>query len=102
MFAEASFLLGASGTTCLFAFSYGPGFDAPLSGPLAAELGSPLGAYEKVGGVYRRSFEHGSVLVNPTLGTYTVPLGGTYVLPNGTTATEVSLGPHDATIVTSP
>jgi hypothetical protein len=101
-FAEASFLLGATGTTCLFAFSYGPGFDGPPGEPLAAELGSPLGAYEKIGGVYRRTFEHGRVLVNPTLGTYTVPLGGTYVLPDGTTASEVSLAPHDAVVVTSP
>jgi hypothetical protein len=67
------------------------------SGPLewypewAIDLGAPttptptLASSLLTGGVYRRDFQKGSVLVNPSSSTVTVSLGGTYqdVVPSG-------------------
>jgi Hypothetical glycosyl hydrolase family 15 len=35
-------------------------------------LGAPLGRYSQVGSVYTRQFAHGTVMVNPTAGTYSI------------------------------
>ena len=59
---------------------------APVAGP-AADVSSLL-----QGGVYRRDFAKGSVLVNPSGSAVTVSLGGTYqrVVPSGGGAVDGS------------
>jgi Hypothetical glycosyl hydrolase family 15 len=56
-------------------------------------LGAATGARYRSGGVLRRDFEHGTVLVNPPgAPSATVQLGGSYRDLSGTTRTAVTLG----------
>lgn len=59
---------------------------APVAGP-AADVSALL-----QGGVYRRDFANGSVLVNPGASVVTVALGGTYqrVVPSGGGAVDAT------------
>jgi hypothetical protein len=93
-YARASFLLFARGGRS--AFSYAPLCGVEPSAPRwRAAVGAPSGPPVENGGVWRRQFANGLVLVNPTsAATVTVPLGGRYVQPNGTVVTSVVLGPH--------
>src|SRR5256886_14463968 len=93
-YARASFLLFARGSRT--AFSYSPLCGVEPSAPRwRADVGAPRGAALQVGAVWRRDFENGLVLVNPSsTATVTVPLGGTFVQPNGSVVTSVLLGPH--------
>jgi hypothetical protein len=99
-FALASFLLGDDGGN-RFTFSYGQGTDPTRNHRWAAvDLGGPLGRYAKVGGVYRRSFARGLVLVNPGTSTQRVTLPSTYRSLSGEAVTRVVLRPHRARILT--
>jgi len=100
-YAVASFLMGNDGNASL-AFTYVTG-DATVVHPLDhLDLGAPLGPYAKVANVYQRSFTGGRVFVNPqSKYTYTVPLGGTYHLLDGTAVTSVTLAPNAAEILTT-
>jgi hypothetical protein len=93
-YARASFLLFARGGRS--AFSYAPLCGVEPSAPRwRADVGAPSDPPVENGGVWRRQFANGLVLVNPTsAATVTVPLGGRYVQPNGTVVTSVVLGPH--------
>jgi hypothetical protein len=94
----ASFLLAANGYTHFsFRADHALAGDEPWS---HIDLGSPLGAYAKVDGVYQRTFANGRVLVNPTLSTLTVPLGGSYITIEGLTTSSVTLQPNSAEILT--
>jgi hypothetical protein len=62
-------------------------------------LGSPTGAYYRVGAAYRRQFSAGTVLVNPTLGPLTIALGAEYVTENGTLVTSVTLNATSGAIL---
>ena len=64
-------------------------------------LGSPNGAYAKVGGVYQRQFSTGRVLVNPTGATVTVPLGRTYYDPNHHAMTTAKMAPNTGLVLTT-
>jgi hypothetical protein len=58
-------------------------------------VGAPSGPPVETGGVWRRQFANGLVLVNPTdSATVNVPLGGRYLQPNGSVVTSAVLGPH--------
>ena len=48
---------------------------------------------------FRRDFASGIVLVNPNTGSFTINLGATYKLLNGTTATTVTLGPNTGLVL---
>jgi hypothetical protein len=93
-YARASFLLFARGAKS--AFSYAPPCGVEPSTPRwRADVGAPSGPPVESGGVWRRQFANGLVLVNPTSSaTVTVPLEGPYVQPNGSVVTSVVLGPH--------
>jgi hypothetical protein len=57
------------------------------------DLGEPLGPRTVSGGVFRRDFANGRVLVNqPGAGQVTVQLGGTFLRVNGQSVTSVTLG----------
>jgi hypothetical protein len=65
----------------------------------AQQLGSPTGAYYRVGGAYRRQFSAGTVVVNPTLSPVRVELGGQYLAADGTQTTGVSLAATSGAIL---
>jgi putative glycosyl hydrolase-like family 15 (GHL15) protein len=93
-YARASFLLFARGGKS--AFSYAPLCGVEPSAPRwHVDVGVPTGPPAQSGGIWRRQFANGLVLVNPTSSaTVTVPLGGAYIQPNGSVVTSVVLGPH--------
>ena len=55
----------------------------------ALDLGRPLAPYAKVGAVYSRTFEHGTVVVNPTGALSSIPSD---VLTAGRTSTASAVG----------
>lgn len=65
----------------------------------ALQLGAPSGAHFRVGTAYRRNFSSGTVVVNASLATVQVPLGGEYVALDGTHITSVTLGATSAAIL---
>jgi hypothetical protein len=99
-YALATFLLGA-GPTSYFEFRS----DRSLSDDdpwCRAAIGTPVGGYGKIGGVYRRDFTSGRVLVNPTNATVRVSLGRTFRTLEGTLVTNVTFGPHTGAILLAP
>ena len=72
------------------------------------DLGMPLGGASQVGGIWRRDFEGGVVLVNPGSSPTEVDLGGTYrkiqgtqdpAINDGSLVTKVTIGPKDGLIL---
>lgn len=96
----ASFLLGSNGASS-FNISYGEGTNV-LAGHRYWNLGigTPTGAYTKVGAAYRRAFTKGLVLANPTKSTVTVALGATYTSLDGARMTSVTLRPNTGDVFT--
>ena len=92
-YGKASFLLmwGGSGGGYIFdpqawADPWNPAWTRPV--------GKPLGRRYRVGVAWRRSFTHGTAIVNPSpSSTQTVRLGGSYLQPDGTTVTSVAVPP---------
>lgn len=98
-YALASFFLGTDGTS-FFSFRYSSTDDpTTVTAWDSIDIGQPLGAYAKVGGVYRRDFTGGLALVNPTKKTYMVALGASYVTLDGTVVTSVTLGPNTGEVL---
>ena len=99
-FARASFLLAWNGSSSSALIRDVPGA-TPWSSAWTASVGSPLGPRRQVvGGVWRRDFTGGTVLVNPDpASTVTVPLGGTYTDASGASVTSVTLGPASGSIL---
>jgi hypothetical protein len=93
-YARASFLLFAHGSRS--AFSYSPPCGAEPSSPLwRADVGAATTPASQVDGVWRRDFTGGVAVVNPSASaTVTLPLGGSFVEPNGSVVTAVLLPPH--------
>jgi hypothetical protein len=98
-FSLASFLLGNDGHSYFGFSSSAPGGTTADHPQVHTDLGSPLGAYAKVAGVYQREFSAGKVLVNPTTSTYTVSLGGLFFDENGQAVTSITLPAHTGRIV---
>ena len=100
-YARASFLLAWSGRTGSALF-YRP--DPDLVDPYAAEwtndVGTPAGNRYAVGAGWRRQFTGGTVIVNPSAGaSQTFALGGTYRMPDGSSASSITLGPTSALVL---
>lgn len=96
----ASFLLGTNGNQFLYFNPVGPG-KPPAAHPYdSVPIGTPSGAYAKVGGVYKRSFTNGMAFVNPTTAAVTVSLGGTYKDLDGNSRTSITLAPNTGEVVT--
>jgi Hypothetical glycosyl hydrolase family 15 len=93
-YARASFLLFARGRRSAFGYSPVCG-SQPSSARWRADIGAPLGPAAQVAGIWRREFAAGIVVVNPSSSaSVSVPLGGSYVEPNGAIVTSLLLGPH--------
>jgi len=98
-FALASFLLGDDGHSYFF-FSGARTADPTRASALwRVRLGAASGDYFEKGGVFRRKFANGKVVVNPSTGTYRVRLGGAYIDESGDRRHWVRLGPHDAAVL---
>lgn len=101
-FVVSSFLLGTDGRSYL---TFSP--DQSMAGVTAdsaydrVEVGTPLGGFAKVAGVYQRQFAAGIGLVNPTSSTVTVPLTATYRTLDGVTVSgSITLGPSSGQVLT--
>ncbi|HWK25983.1 MAG TPA: putative glycoside hydrolase [Solirubrobacter sp.] len=70
-----------------------PEYDYALGTPLDAET-------REAGGVHRRRFSHGLVLVNPTASAVAVDFGGAYTGSGLETATAATLAPRSALVLT--
>jgi hypothetical protein len=96
----ASFLLGSQG---LSSFFFSQAFNAnrtTICYWCYLPIGSPLGSYAKVGGVYQRHYSTGWVLVNPTPVTVTVPLGGgPWYTATGQQMTSAKMTPNTGLIL---
>ncbi len=100
-YALGTFLLGSNGNS-LFSFlrdkNAGASWGAhPYN---TVNIGTPVAAYAKVGGVYARTFTAGRVVVNPTSAGSTVSLSKAYVTIDGTRVSgTVSVPAHTALIL---
>jgi hypothetical protein len=108
-FLKASFLLDYNGGTSAFIYSAGgPGnyattADNWMNGAAwTLDIGQAAAAKYQVGVGWRRNFSGGTVLVDPSpTMSQTFALGGTYVLPSGSSTTSVTLTPGSALILRS-
>ncbi|HEX2044488.1 MAG TPA: putative glycoside hydrolase [Gaiellaceae bacterium] len=100
-YARASFLLDWNGGRSALVFEPSPGGQDPYSQEWTADVGMPLGRAYQAGRVWRRDFETGVVLVNPSTSTASIALGGTFYTPNGTAVTSVSLRPASGLVLRS-
>jgi len=95
----ASFLLAANGKAYLSfmpnSSNAGLTFDSAW---LHINIGSPSGAFSKVGSVYRRIFTNGIAAVNPTGSPATISLGGTYTNLAGQRVTSETLPPNSGDV----
>ena len=97
----ATFLLGTDGRSYFHFSVTQKGPDIVKDHPWGrVDVGDPVGAYAKAGGAYRRNFTKGVALVNPTLTTVTVALGGSYRDLNGVVRTSVTLPPNTGEVLT--
>ena len=100
-YAMASFLMGTGGRS---AFFFSTGFKVSRTTPCSVcntNVGTPLGSFAKVGGVYQRSFSNGRALVNPTGATVTVELGATYFTLTHQPVTSITLKPNTGAVLTT-
>jgi Hypothetical glycosyl hydrolase family 15 len=88
---RANFLLTWDGGPSAFVFAPTPEAQDPWSPEWTAEIGTPTGPRALVGGVWRREFTGGTVLVNRTSAPVEVDLGAAYALADGTSGTHVRL-----------
>jgi hypothetical protein len=100
----ASFLIGLNGSQTSYGWSQNPtGSYNTLTYPpiMDTNIGSPTDQYYSSQNVYMRDFTSGKVLFNPSSNSYTINLGGTFTLLNGTSVTSVSLAPYTGEILLS-
>jgi hypothetical protein len=101
-YARASFLLDWDGGPSALAFSPNPDGQDPYSAEWAINVGQPRGARYKVGNAWRRDYESGTVLVDPSpTAAQTVSLGGDYLMPDGTRVSSVTLQPVSGLVLRS-
>jgi hypothetical protein len=101
-YARASFLLDWNGGPSALSFEPAQEATDPWNDEWTADLGAPTGRRYQAAGVSRRDFAGGTVVVNASSGTSAnVPLGGTYVAPDGSLVTSVTLAPMTAAILRS-
>jgi len=104
---KASFLLDYDGGSSAFVYAAGgPGnYSAQVDDQMGGaawtlNLGQPVAAKYQVGIGWRRDFTGGTVVIDPASGgSQTFALGGTYLLPDGTQVTSVTLQSGSALIL---
>lgn len=99
-YATASYLLGKNGARTYFQFDAGdPAYSSAPA--LNAPIGAPVEAYTKLeGGIYRRKFSRGIVLVNPTNEQKKTTLDGAYKSLQGNPVdASITMGPRTGIIL---
>jgi hypothetical protein len=99
-YARASFLLDYNGGSSALIFEPAQGSVDPWNAEWTVDLGAATGARYQVGSAWRRNFAGGTVVVNPTAGSSaTVSLGASYLMPDGSPVTTVTLAPTTGVIL---
>ena len=100
-YARASFLLDWDGGPSALAFEpTTPEAQDPYFTDWTTDVGLPTGSRVRVGVAWKRVFANGIVVLDPAPSTaQTVNLGGSYVLPNGTIGSTVTVGPTQAVVL---
>jgi hypothetical protein len=99
-YGRASFLLKWNGVGGAFVYEVA-GAD-PWNTSWTGDIGTPSGPAYAVGTGWRRDYTGGTVVVNPSASaTQAFDLGGTYVRPDGSAVTSVSLGATSGMVLTS-
>jgi hypothetical protein len=95
----ASVLLGGNGSA---SYAFTPNYTSETWLPeYEYEIGNPTGGdIAEAGGVHRRQFEDGLVLVNPSDAARTVSFGGTYSGSGLSAATGATMPAHSALVLT--
>jgi hypothetical protein len=104
---KASFMLEYDGGRSAFMYSAGGSgnwtttVDDWMGGaPWTLDLGNPSGSKYQVGVGWQRNFVGGTVVVNPSpSSSQTFALGATYLMPDGSSTTSVTLSPGSALIL---
>ncbi len=98
MYGYATMLLGSTGNAV---FYMGDELADPTDFPeYHLQLGRPMGAEDAIaGGVHRRRFSNGLVLVNPTMSRAKVSLGGVYTGSGLTRVTAVTMAPQTGLVL---
>jgi hypothetical protein len=99
-FAFASFLLGDVGHAF---FTFSSARSSSLDPDTLAErtsIGTPTAPLQRTGNVYERPFTDGLVVVNPGPAAASVRLEGSYLNDDGDVIRSITMGPHDAAILT--
>ena len=93
-YVRSSFLLGWDGGSSSLLFTPPAAGVDPFAQGWTTDIGTPTAARTAVGIGWKRSYSDGTVVVNPSsTGTVTIPLGAAHTLPDGSTASQVTLGP---------
>lgn len=101
-YARASFLLYWNGGSSALIYHPGKGIDA-TSDEWMLDIGTPVGGRYAVGVGWRRDYTGGTVLVNPSpTSSLTVPLTGSYLLPDGTLTSSATLSPGTGLVLRQP
>ena len=95
----ATMLLGRESRA---AYSFGDSTaETPLFPEYSLPIGIPVAPEERLAtGVHRRAFSAGLVLVNPTAGTQSVSLGGSYSGSGVSGVSSVAMTPHTGLVLT--
>jgi hypothetical protein len=99
--ARANFLLSWSGGPSALVFSPTPEQQDPWSNDWTVDVGRPLGPAVAAGDVWSRRFSDGLVVVNRAAAPRVVQLGGTYALPDGTSASVATVEGHGGLVLRS-
>ena len=100
-YARASFLLAWNGRqgSALF-YRPDPDLVDPYASEWTSDVGTPSGNRYAVGVGWRRQFTGGTVIVNPSAtAAQTFALGGTYRMPDGSSASSITLAPTSALVL---
>ena len=101
-YARASFLLDWDGGPSAVVFEPSSGAD-PWSPEWTADIGTPVGSRYQVGSAYRRDYTGGTVVVNPSSNdSQQVDLGDTYLMPDSSSVTSVTLAAMTGLVLRSP
>ncbi|MGH9123792.1 MAG: putative glycoside hydrolase [Acidimicrobiales bacterium] len=103
-YALATFLLGTNGNE--YWYWSDTGAETAVVETSAYEnvnIGTPLGSYDKVLGVYQRRFSGGLVVVNPTSASVTLPLGAGQwtTLEGSTVSSQLTLAANTGEVLTA-
>jgi Hypothetical glycosyl hydrolase family 15 len=101
-YARASFLLDWNGGPSALVFVPNPYINDPWSPEWTVDIGMPVGSRYQVGSAYRRDYTGGTVVVNPSSASQQVNLGGTYLMPDSSSVTSVTLTAMTGLVLRSP